>query len=139
MAKITIYGIGYGNAFSGELEYEVANPVKSPIPAGYTHTSPYPIPDGHYAMMANGWMYIQGEAPVPPPSDYSAQNKAQAEQFLQATDWVELPSVSNPDNTPHLQNINEFLAYRTEVRAIAVNPPTTPAVFPAKPDEVWSQ
>jgi hypothetical protein len=139
MATITIYAIGYGNAFAGDVEIEVTDPVKSPIPAGHTRVSPHPIPDGHYAMMANGWVYVLGEAPVPPPPNYAADNKAQAEQLLQSTDWVELPSVSNPANTPHLENINEFLAYRTAVRAIAVNPPTTPAVFPAKPDEVWSQ
>jgi hypothetical protein len=77
--------------------------------------------------------------PAPPPPDYAQINKAQASSLLSSTDWVELPSVSNPANTPHLENINEFLAYRTAVRSIAVNPPTTPAVFPAKPDEVWSQ
>ena len=84
-----------------------------------------------------GWGYVDGQFVEPPPPDYSAQNKAQAEQLLQATDWVELPSVSNPANTPHLENINEFLAYRTAVRAIAVNPPTTPAVFPVAPSEIW--
>jgi hypothetical protein len=137
MDKITIYAIGYGNAFAGDVEIEVADPVKSPIPAGHTRVSPHPIPSGHYAMMASGWKYVQGEAPVPPPPNYAADNKAQAETLLQATDWVELPSVSNPANKPHLENVNEFLAYRSAVRAIAVTPPTEPAVFPDKPIEVW--
>jgi hypothetical protein len=64
-------------------------------------------------------------------------NKAQASTLLQETDWVELPSVSDPASTPYLTNANEFLAYRSALRAIAVNPPTEPAVFPSKPDEVW--
>jgi len=137
MATITIYAIGYGGAFAGDVEIEVTDPVKSPIPAGHTRVSPHPIPEGHYAMMAGGWKYVQGDAPVPLPPNYSADNKAQAMSLLSATDWVELPSVSNPDNTPRLTNVNEFLAYRTAVRAIAVNPPTEPVDFPAKPDEVW--
>lgn len=65
-------------------------------------------------------------------------NKQQAEQLLQATDWVEVPSVSNTANTPHLINYQEFITYRLAVRAIAVNPPTEPATFPTKPEENWS-
>jgi hypothetical protein len=139
MAMITIYGIGYGNAFSGELEYEVADPVKSPIPAGYTHASPYPIPDGHYAMMAGGWKYVQGEAPVPPPPDYSAQNKQQAQALLQATDWTCTVDINNPQySNPYLANQDEFLTYRSQVRQVAVNPPIDPVTFPPQPDEVWA-
>ena len=83
------------------------------------------------------WRYENDEWIAPPPPDYVDLNKQQAMSLLSATDWVELPSVSNPANTPHLENVNEFLAYRTTVRAIAVSPPTEPADFPAKPDEVW--
>jgi hypothetical protein len=68
-----------------------------------------------------------------------AQNKQQASTLLTESDWVEIPSVSDTTNTPHLVNYAEFITYRLALRAIAVNPPTTPAVFPAKPDEVWSQ
>ena len=78
------------------------------------------------------------ELPEPPP-DYSAQNKAEAMSLLQATDWVELGDVADPANPPYLSNKADFTAYRAALRSIAVNPPTTPAVFPAKPDEVWSQ
>jgi len=138
MATITIYAIGYGNAFAGDVEIEVTDAVKSPIPAGHTRVSPHPIPEGHYAMMSGGWKYVQGVAPVPPPPNYAADNKAQAQQILRDTDWVENPSVSNTANTPHLVNYDEFIAYRLAVRAIAVNPPTGPADFPDKPDEVWA-
>jgi len=92
------------------------------------------MPDG----VAIGWRYIDGEFLPPLPTDYAQQNKAKAEQLLQSSDWVELPSVSNPANTPHLVNVNEFLAYRSALRSIAVNPPSEPAVFPAKPEESWS-
>lgn len=138
MEKITIYAIGYANAFAGDVEIEVTDAVKSPIPAGHTRVSPHPIPAGHYAMMANGWKYVLGEAPVPPPPDYSAQNKTEAMSRLQETDWVEVPSVSDTANAPHLVNYQEFISYRLALRAIAVNPPTEPAVFPDLPQENWS-
>lgn len=86
-----------------------------------------------------GWTW-DGEKLNPPPQptpDYAAQNKTQAMSLLQSTDWVELPSVSDPQVTPHLENVNEFLAYRAAVRAIAVNPPTEPAEFPELPTEQW--
>jgi hypothetical protein len=66
-----------------------------------------------------------------------AENKAQASTLLQQTDWVELGDVADPANPPYLSNKAAFTAYRAALRSIAVNPPTTPAVFPAKPDEVW--
>ena len=69
----------------------------------------------------------------------AAKNKAEAASLLSATDWTTIPDVSNPAvSTPHLTNASEFAAYRSQVRAIAVNPPTTPAVFPAVPTEQWS-
>lgn len=86
-----------------------------------------------------GWSYIDGQFIEPPPFDYSEQNKAQAKQLLQATDWTATVDISNPQySNPYLMNQDEFLAYRSQVRAIAVNPPTTLVVFPNKPDEVWS-
>jgi hypothetical protein len=74
----------------------------------------------------------------PPPPDYSAQNKAQAAALLSATDWVELGDVSDTNRNPHLVNKEDFSAYREQVRAIAVAPPTTPASFPEVPTEQWS-
>jgi hypothetical protein len=66
-----------------------------------------------------------------------AQNKAQAESLLQQTDWTATVDINNPQySNPYLGNQNEFLAYRSQVRQIAVNPPVN-ADFPAKPDEVW--
>jgi hypothetical protein len=85
-----------------------------------------------------GWGYINGQFVSPPEPDYSEQNKQEATALLQATDWVELPSVSNTSITPHLVNVNELISYRAAIRTIAVNPPNTPATFPDKPQEVWS-
>ena len=64
-----------------------------------------------------------------------AKNKAQATALLQATDWSVNADVTT--GTHKLTNQADFIAYRNAVRAIAVNPPTTPATFPAVPTDTW--
>ena len=69
----------------------------------------------------------------------AAQNKATAISLLSATDWTCTVDIGNPQySNPYLTNQDAFLAYRSTVRNIAVNPPTTPAIFPTMPQEVWS-
>ena len=66
------------------------------------------------------------------------QNKTQATQILSSTDWTSIADVADPaKSNPYLTNQAEFTAYRSTVRAIAVNP-TWDAVFPTAPTEVWS-
>lgn len=90
-----------------------------------------------------GWSYIDGQfiAPAPPqptPEEIQQQNKTTASQLLADTDWTATVDINNPQySNPYLGNQDAFLAYRSQVRQIAVNPPTTPAVFPELPQEVW--
>ena len=66
------------------------------------------------------------------------QNKTQATQILSSTDWTSIADVADPaKSNPYLTNQAEFTAYRSTVRAIAVNP-TWDAVFPIAPTEQWS-
>lgn len=66
------------------------------------------------------------------------RNKQQAESLLKDTDWTATVDISSPEySDPYLGNQAEFLAYRSAVRKIAVNPPVTVAEWPTKPDEVW--
>ena len=66
------------------------------------------------------------------------QNKTQATTLLQQTDWTAIPDVADPlKSNPYLVNQADFVAYRSTVRAIAVNP-TFDAVFPEMPVEQWS-
>jgi hypothetical protein len=65
------------------------------------------------------------------------QCKATAQSLLMDTDWVEIPSVTNPVNTPYLLNANEFLKYRAAVRVLAIKPIENP-IWPALPTEQWS-
>jgi len=65
--------------------------------------------------------------------------KSQAVALLQATDWTTIPDVANPSaSNPYLMNQSAFIAWRSQVRALAVNPVANP-VFPAQPTEQWSQ
>lgn len=77
------------------------------------------------------------------PSTQEAQAKGvcktQAVALLQATDWTTIPDVANPSaSSPYLMNQGAFIAWRSQVRALAVNPVANP-VFPAQPNEEWSQ
>lgn len=65
-------------------------------------------------------------------------NKAQAQSLLSATDWTDIPAVSDPANNPHLVNRDEFNAYRLQLRGIAVNPPVTVDPWPVQPEEIWA-
>jgi hypothetical protein len=84
------------------------------------------------------WKLENGEWVAPPPPDYTEINKQRAMALLQETDWVALNDVSNTDFSPHLVNIDDFNNYRLALRLIAIDPPSEPAVFPIKPEEVWS-
>jgi hypothetical protein len=90
-----------------------------------------------------GWLYDNGQflLPPPPPSeapDISQYTKEAAIRKLGYTDWVEIPSVGDVNNTPHLVNKNEFIAYRNELRKIALNPTSLVGPMPEKPVEQWS-
>jgi Tfp pilus assembly protein FimT len=66
------------------------------------------------------------------------QNATQAKQILSNTDWTSIADVANPDkSSPYLMNQADFIAYRSTVRNIAINP-TYDAVFPTQPVEQWS-
>ena len=62
----------------------------------------------------------------------------QAKAILTATDWTSIPDVGNPDaSNPYLVNQPAFIAYRSQIRALAVNPVANP-VWPTQPTEQWS-
>lgn len=81
------------------------------------------------------YIVVDGQLVLP----WVAINKNQAVTLLQETDWAATVDITNPEySNPYLTNQNEFLAYRSAVRQIAVNPPTTEAVFPIQPKAIWS-
>ena len=81
------------------------------------------------------------DALAPSTDEQVAKNdcKQKAVALLQATDWTTIPDVADPAvSTPYLMNQATFAAYRSQVRALAVNPVANP-VWPVQPNEEWSQ
>lgn len=71
-------------------------------------------------------------------AELSANNKTKASDLLSQTDWTAIPDVADPlKSNPYLVNQAEFVAYRSTIRDIAVNP-TFDAVFPEMPKNQWS-
>lgn len=62
--------------------------------------------------------------------------KKQASALLYETDWTTIPDVADSANSPYLANQTEFISWRSQIRALAVNPVADP-IFPPKPQEVW--
>ena len=87
-----------------------------------------------------GWTYVNDVFAPPAPYVPSAEdNKVKAVQLLQATDWTTIADVADPAlSNPYLTNQAAFFAYRSALRAIAVNPTTGDLTWPTKPQEQWS-
>ena len=76
---------------------------------------------------------------VPTPAEIQSANKTQASELLYKTDWTTIADVANPSlSNPYLSNVAAFIAYRNQVRSIAINPPTTVATFPTVPEAQWT-
>ena len=64
--------------------------------------------------------------------------KAKAVQILNDTDWTSIGDVGNPQmSNPYLVNQAAFIAYRSQIRQLAVNPVVDP-VWPTQPTAQWS-
>jgi hypothetical protein len=90
-----------------------------------------------------GWTYVDGvfiapPVPAPTPEELIALCKQTAQSILSSTDWTSIADVGDPTKAnPYLVNQAEFIAYRSTVRNLAVNPIVDP-VFPTAPTEEWS-
>ncbi len=96
-----------------------------------------------WAVNAEQAWYAAANPPPPPPptpEEIKEQNKGIATDLLKKTDWTATVDIADPQySNPYLVNQDAFLAYRSAVRQIAVNPPTTPVdPWPTLPVEEWS-
>lgn len=74
--------------------------------------------------------------PKPAPTPIEAC-KTHAQWLLQESDWVEIPSVTNTTNNPHLTNASDFITYRIALRVLAINPVANPS-WPTEPQPIWA-
>lgn len=91
-----------------------------------------------WALNAEAAWTEANKPPAPPNPPTAEQNKQTALGLLSATDFTEIPSVSDPSSTPHLLNKADFVAYRDQVRIFAVYPVAGDITWPVKPTEQWS-
>lgn len=91
------------------------------------------------ACVAGDYGPVAEYVPPPPYVPTADDNKQKAVQLLQQTDWTTIPDVADPNlSNPYLMNQAEFFAYRSQLRAIAVNPTAGNLDWPVKPQEQWS-
>lgn len=75
--------------------------------------------------------------PVVPPT--AEGNKYTAVRLLNESDWTATATIVDPTvSNPYLTNQADFLAYRSALREIAINPQDGFMTFPTKPNEQWS-
>ena len=75
---------------------------------------------------------------IPLPVPTADENKATAVSLLQATDWTQIASVSDPAlSNPYLSNKTEFDIYRNAIRQYALNPVEGNIDWSVAPQEVW--
>lgn len=140
MSTIQIKNPIYSASNNETIDCEIEHPVYGWIPFTANPNDVEPIGKEIYDACVAG---VAGPvAPYVPPApriNTAAQNKAEAERRLAATDWVNQPDVYDPANTPHLTNRDAFITYRSQVRAIAVNPTEGNLNWPTEPTATWSQ
>jgi hypothetical protein len=92
------------------------------------------LPEWAYNAMA---AWTVANTPIPPEPATADQNKETASSLLANTDWTTIADVADPINSPYLANQDEFMAYRNEIRKIAVYPIAGDLVWATPPVEVW--
>lgn len=91
-------------------------------------------------IVAYEYQYVQGEfTPYIPPPPTAEENKQNAISLLQQTDWTTIADVGNPQTAnPYLANQVEFIQWRSQVRAIAINPTSgVLEILNEMPKEEW--
>ncbi len=105
---------------------------------GFDVSDPAQVAAKDQLTATGNWTNITGNWPPPPSLPTAEQNKSKAVLFLQQTDWVNEPDVTDTQNTPHLLNKTDFLNYRALIRPIAVNPTSGNIDWPTMPVAQWS-
>ncbi len=85
-----------------------------------------------------GWGYVNDTFTKPAVNPTAEENKATAISLLEATDWTQIPSVSDSLlSNPYLSNKLAFDQYRNDVRQYAVYPVEGDITWPTTPTENW--
>ena len=89
--------------------------------------------------VAGDYGVVAEYVPPPPYVPTSEDNKTIAVNLLTQTDWTTIPDVADSKiSNPYLTNQTEFIAFRNQVRPIAINPVAGNINFPTMPTAIWS-
>jgi hypothetical protein len=112
------------------------NKIAGTATDAYTGPDPFiPAPEDFDILRINEYVIIDGVAVLP----WAQINESTAKQLLVNTDWSATVDITNPQySNPYLTNQDEFLAYRSTVRNVAINPPDTEYVFDLPPIAQWA-
>lgn len=82
--------------------------------------------------------WTEANTPIPPAPPTAEQNKQNAVNKLQATDWTTIPDVGDPTKSnPYLSNVQDFVVYRNTIRQYAIYPVAGNVNWPVVPQEIW--
>ena len=126
------------NVIECEVDFDDLSEEFVPFAANPLDTSNPASKEIFDACVAGTYGPVAEYVPPPPYVPTEKDNKSNAIQLLQQTDWVNEPDVINTSLNPHLLNQGDFLVYRSQLRAIAVNPTAGNLDWPVKPQEQWS-
>ncbi len=115
-------GREYWNIETKESKYFERGEEK---PNNYTDKKP-PI-EPYYVFLNNEWVID----PIKLREYRLEQCKNKAKYLLANSDWSTLPDVQT-----QLENYNDFVAYRSQLRELVINPVEEP-VFPTEPEAKW--
>jgi hypothetical protein len=133
-AKDPVYGDETGNNIQLIVKWEE---FPEEMPFGATTYDPEAYGRDLHERAKLGEFGVVALYVVPIPT--AEQNKATAVNLLNQTDWTSIADVGNSAvSNPYLMNQSAFLAYRSQLREIAVNPTAGFITFPTKPQEQWS-
>lgn len=133
-AKDPVYGDSTGNNIQLIVKWEE---FAEEMPFGATTYDPEAYGVELYYRAKAGEFGVVAPYVVPTPT--AGANKTTATNLLSETDWTSIADVADPAvSNPYLMNQDEFLAYRSQLREIAVNPTAGFITFPTKPQEQWS-
>ncbi len=110
------------------------------LPTGVDATDPYQHIQEIWARgIVGDYGQIAEYVPTPVIVPNAQDNKNMAVRLLKESDWTATESIADPAvSNPYLTNQSQFLAYRSALREIAVNPQEGFITFPTRPYEVWS-
>ena len=104
---------------------------------GFDVSDPKQIQAMNQLISTGSWIMLE-TPPAPIYNPTKEQNKKQAISLLIQTDWVNEADVYDTSQPRYLLNRQEYIEYRTKIRAIVLDPVDGSINWPTMPKAQWS-